>query len=228
MTETPYTDRELLELLRAYLDRARLERESRVPAAAVDRLLERLAALLEEREERSERSRETVRRTEAALPEVPRSPHTQGEGVPVVRLAADGASRGNPGPAAYGFVLTDECDRLLEEGRGRIGKATNNVAEYHGVLAALRAARAWKPKRLEIRLDSELVVRQLTGAYRVKNQALAGLFCQVMAELRAHPGHRIEHVPRERNSRSDRLANLALREAEAPRKEGGDPPRGRL
>ncbi len=124
----------------------------------------------------------------------------------------DGGSRGNPGPAGYGVRIEDEQKVLVEELRGALGVATNNVAEYHGLLAAL----AWAAERgvaaLEIRSDSELLVKQMLGVYRVKNPGLQPLH-QKARLLAARVGRvRFVHVRRELNKDADRLANLAMDE----------------
>lgn len=123
---------------------------------------------------------------------------------------ADGASRGNPGPAAYGAVLCDAQERELDAWGNAIGRATNNVAEYHGALAAVEAAIERGATELELRLDSELIVRQLEGRYRVRNKSLKPLYEQLsklVAELDVFVP---THVRREFNRRADALANEAL------------------
>lgn len=123
---------------------------------------------------------------------------------------ADGASRGNPGPAAYGvvFVLEDGMP-LCGEGEA-IGRATNNVAEYRGLIAALKRLRDWGHAHAIVRLDSELVVRQMQGRYKVKNEGLKPLFAEAKALAADFQKLRIEHVPRADNALADSLANLAL------------------
>jgi len=123
---------------------------------------------------------------------------------------SDGASRGNPGPAAVGVRILAPDGTELFRGGHRIGRATNNVAEYRGVLAALEKARELGVEELEVRMDSELVVRQLEGRYRVKEPGLAALKGRVddlVAEFRSV---RFRHVPREDNRETDQLANEAL------------------
>ena len=123
---------------------------------------------------------------------------------------ADGASRGNPGPAAYGAVLCDAQERELDAWGNAIGRATNNVAEYHGALAAVEAAIERGATELELRLDSELIVRQLEGRYRVRHKSLKPLYEQLsnlIAELDVFVPI---HVRREFNRRADALANEAL------------------
>lgn len=123
---------------------------------------------------------------------------------------ADGASRGNPGPAAYGAIVFDSTGRQRHAVSERIGIATNNVAEYRGLIAGLEAALALGARRVEVRLDSELIVRQAIGRYRVKNPALVPLHNRVL-DLRARFDEVIfRHVPRELNKSADALANKAL------------------
>lgn len=126
-------------------------------------------------------------------------------------LNVDGGARGNPGPAAIGAVISDPDGAVREEIAERIGVATNNVAEYRALLRGVTAARALGADEVEIIGDSELVARQLTGAYRVKNAALKPLRAEV---LRALDGMRwtIRTVPRAQNSRADALVNAALDE----------------
>lgn len=123
---------------------------------------------------------------------------------------ADGASRNNPGPAAFGAVLaTLDGDELQAWGE-TIGTATNNVAEYHGAIAAVQAAIDAGATELELRLDSQLIVRQLSGDYKVRKADLKPLF-ERLADLAARLDRfRAIHVPRERNWRADQLANDAL------------------
>ena len=123
---------------------------------------------------------------------------------------ADGASRGNPGPAAYGCVYSTEDDLpLCGEGK-TLGEATNNVAEYRGCLAALQRLADCGVKKIVVRLDSQLVVRQMTGQYRVKNEGLKPLHAQVKEQAARFDEVRFEHVPRAQNTLADHMANLAL------------------
>jgi probable phosphoglycerate mutase len=126
----------------------------------------------------------------------------------------DGGSRGNPGPAGYGVRIEDDQAALVEELRGALGVATNNVAEYHGLLAALTWAAERGVAALEIRSDSELLVKQMLGVYRVKNPGLQPLY-QRARQLAARVGRvGFQHVRRELNTEADRLANLAMDEAD--------------
>jgi ribonuclease HI len=124
----------------------------------------------------------------------------------------DGGSRGNPGPAGYGVRIEDEQATLVDELRGALGVATNNVAEYHGLLAALGWAAERGVAALEIRSDSELLVKQMLGVYRVKHPGLQPLH-QKARLLATRVGRvRFQHVRRELNKEADRLANLAMDE----------------
>ena len=127
-----------------------------------------------------------------------------------VIINADGASRHNPGPAAIGATIKDERGHLLASISRRIGRATNNQAEYQALIAALEKATGLGARRVEIRLDSELVVKQMKGRYRVKNAALRPLYLRVGELLSQFEGFTITSVPREQNAEADRLANKAL------------------
>jgi ribonuclease HI len=130
----------------------------------------------------------------------------------ILHAHVDGASRGNPGEASFGVHVTTPDGRTVVELFGLLGRATNNVAEYHGLLHALRWVVARGAGEVEIFSDSELLVRQVSGRYRVRSpglKALHGEACELMARL----DHvRISHVPREENRRADALANRALDE----------------
>jgi ribonuclease HI len=123
---------------------------------------------------------------------------------------ADGASRGNPGPSAYGIVLYDEQGRELHRSARALGRATNNQAEYAGAIAALEAALGLGADEVELRMDSELVVRQLSGTYRVRNPRLARSYNRILALRSRLRRFTAVHVPREANALADRLANAAL------------------
>ncbi|MBI3979149.1 MAG: ribonuclease HI family protein [Chloroflexi bacterium] len=127
-----------------------------------------------------------------------------------VTVYTDGASRGNPGPAAIGVVVDDGAGRRLTAFGRRIGRATNNVAEYRALLAGIEEARRLGARWLRLCLDSELAVRQLTGRYRVRHPDLLPLYERAMRLLGELDGVEIVHVPRERNREADALANRAL------------------
>ena len=122
---------------------------------------------------------------------------------------ADGGSRGNPGPAGIGAWLTSDGTTLATVSHF-IGVATNNVAEYTALVRILEAAVKLGIEHIEVRMDSELVVRQMLGQYRVKNQGLIPLFFQAKALTQRFKSFSIVHVPREMNKEADRLANQAM------------------
>lgn len=126
----------------------------------------------------------------------------------------DGGSRGNPGPAGYGVHITCD-DGTVVDLKEAIGVATNNIAEYNGLLAALRWAVDRGVRSLHIKADSELMIRQMLGEYRVKNPGLRPLYEEAM-RLAGRVGRvKFEHVRRESNQDADRLANEAMDEAAA-------------
>jgi ribonuclease HI len=123
----------------------------------------------------------------------------------------DGGARGNPGPAAIGVVVQGPEGDLLEERGERIGTATNNVAEYRALLAGIERAAELGASELELIGDSELIVRQVKGEYKVKDAALRALHAEVKRALRPLGGRwSIRHVRREQNAEADRLVNEAL------------------
>lgn len=125
-------------------------------------------------------------------------------------LFSDGGSRGNPGPAAYGAVLLAEDGTVLREISAFLGVTTNNVAEWSGLLAGLEAALELGVDEINVRLDSELVVRQLSGAYRVKQEHLIPLHAKAKSLLRQFARTHVSHVPREQNKEADALLNQVL------------------
>lgn len=128
-----------------------------------------------------------------------------------VVIQADGASQGNPGLAAIGATIKDEQGRLMTTISQSIGRATNNQAEYRAVITALEKAIELGAKQVDIKLDSQLVVRQISGRYRVKNAALKPLYQQVKHLQGLLEGFTITHIPRQQNKEADNLANMALR-----------------
>ena len=126
-------------------------------------------------------------------------------------IATDGASRGNPGPAAIGATIKDGQGTLIARISRHIGIATNNQAEYQAVIAALNEALRLGARKVDISMDSELVVRQLSGRYRVKNAVLKSLYREVKRLLERLEIFTITHVPRNQNKEADQLANMALR-----------------
>ncbi len=122
----------------------------------------------------------------------------------------DGAARGNPGPAGAGVCVREPSGSLVAETWLYVGTATNNVAEYRALLLGLEEARRLGARELELRSDSELVVRQMTGVYRVRNAALRELHERACTLARGFHSVRYVHVRRERNRDADRLANHAI------------------
>jgi ribonuclease HI len=139
--------------------------------------------------------------------------HTTSPGqVRRVRVFSDGAARGNPGPAGAGAVVMDENGRVLKRLGRFLGKQTNNVAEYEGLLLGLRWALAHGAREVEVRSDSQLLIRQLQGSYAVKNEVLRRLHGEALALLRAFDKHELSHVPREENAAADEMSNRAINE----------------
>jgi ribonuclease HI len=122
----------------------------------------------------------------------------------------DGGSRGNPGPAAIAAVVRDADGEVLREKGETIGRATNNVAEYRALLLGIELAAALGAGELELVGDSELIVRQVKGEYKVKDRALRELYAQVRQALEPFERWSIRHVRREQNGDADRLVNEAL------------------
>lgn len=125
-------------------------------------------------------------------------------------LMVDGAARGNPGEAGCGAVIVDEAGEVVKELSCYLGHATNNVAEYEGLLLGLQALLDLEKKNIRVQSDSQLLVRQLNGQYRVKDEKLKRLFERAVNLLRRFDRVRIVHVPRELNRHADRLANQGI------------------
>ena len=131
---------------------------------------------------------------------------------PTLNASVDGGSRGNPGKAGYGVHVTSESGDLVAEVYGFLGVATNNVAEYAALLAALEFALEAGARSLQVRSDSQLMVRQIQGRYKVKNAGLQPLFRRARQLIGGLDRFHIEHVPREENQEADALANRAMDE----------------
>jgi len=127
-------------------------------------------------------------------------------------INTDGASRNNPGPAAIGVVIRDERGKTLIRISQSIGIATNNQAEYHAIIAALENAREFQAGNVLLQADSELVVKQMNGSYRIKNADLKPLYARAIALSRCFSTFSIKYIPREENVAADKLANRAFRE----------------
>jgi ribonuclease HI len=126
-------------------------------------------------------------------------------------INTDGLSKGNPGTAAIGATIKDERGKMLATISQRIGITTNNVAEYKALITALRMALKLKGTQVEIRADSELMIRQLKGRYRVKSEGLKPLYIEVTQLLSKFEGVTLKYIPREQNAAADRLANDAVK-----------------
>jgi ribonuclease HI len=122
----------------------------------------------------------------------------------------DGASRGNPGPAGVGVVIEDDRGMRLRGLHRWLGVTTNNEAEYQALIEGLKAVSDWKPDRVELYLDSKLVVEQMNGRYRVKSAELAPLYKRASDLVQQLPEVKITHVEREKNKGADALANMAI------------------
>ena len=127
-------------------------------------------------------------------------------------IYSDGASRGNPGPAGAGGQVIDENGGLLLEVCRFLGETTSNVAEYHALIFTLEAAGGLGYQRVRIRTDSQLLANQVTGGFRVKSKALKPLHQRVTALLKGFRAVEVEHIPREKNTACDALANRAIDE----------------
>jgi len=126
-------------------------------------------------------------------------------------IHTDGAARGNPGPAGAGAILRDAASgEVLAEIAEPLGRATNNVAEWTAVRLALEEAMLQGATHVDLRMDSELVARQISGVYRVKHRDLKPIHAAVMEMLRSLDGYTVGHVPRALNTDADRLSNVAI------------------
>jgi ribonuclease HI len=177
----------------------------RIPAT----LERRLKKLFSRARDRDRFVKETI---ENALNEI----ESDGEGLPqaiggTLHLYTDGGSRGNPGEAAIGCVLVEpESKKTLKEYKEAIGIQTNNVAEYRGVIAGLTMAKNFYPNRLVCHMDSELIVKQLSGEYRVKMHTLQPLMEEIQHLIGEFHNVSFCHIPRAKNAHADRLVNEAL------------------
>ena len=199
VTSSTPSDRELLRSIYRRLDLAGLLADHpQVSRGDIEKLFRRFAALLPP---------ETDRPAPVAQDE---APSRRERPVRKVILHIDGGSRGNPGPAGCGAVLLDTAGGVLAEESRFIGRATSNEAEYHSLLLGLHAARRRGASDVTVRADSQLLVRQLNGAYKVKSARLMPLFQAATEALREFVSWRAEHVPREMNAHADSLANRAM------------------
>jgi ribonuclease HI len=142
------------------------------------------------------------------------APHETKPAAAAYRVNIDGGSRGNPGPAAYGVVVRDARGETVAKLKKYIGRFTNNVAEYYGLIAAMDYAQSHGVRAIRIESDSELLVKQMRGQYKVKSADLQPLFERAKKMSQAFESFRIDHVYREQNREADVLANEALDETE--------------
>jgi ribonuclease HI len=129
-----------------------------------------------------------------------------------VRVYSDGAARGNPGPAGAGAVLTDLDGKIIARLGRFLGKQTNNVAEYQGLILGLEHARQLGFREVEVRADSQLLIRQLKGEYAVRHAGLKPLHAEALRLLRSFDRYELTHVPREENAMADEMSNRAIDE----------------
>ncbi|WP_433609502.1 histidine phosphatase family protein [Dactylosporangium sp. CA-139114] len=145
-----------------------------------------------------------------------------------VTVEADGGSRGNPGPAGYGAVVRDESGAVLAERLGALGVTTNNVAEYSGLIAGLKAARELGADEVDVRMDSKLVIEQMAGRWQIKHPGLRPLAEEARGIAQGFALVRYGWIPRERNKDADRLANAAMdgevKEVTEPARRSWSPP----
>ena len=134
-----------------------------------------------------------------------------------VRLYCDGAASGNPGPAGIGLVIYAEDGSELQAWGAPIGRATNNVAEYRALIEGLSRALELGVREIDVLSDSQLLIRQLTGQYRVKSRALAELHAQAVALLSRFESWKAEHISRNDNQRADKIAAAQIKKARKKR-----------
>jgi ribonuclease HI len=155
--------------------------------------------------------RKPVPRGATLFADAPPEPKTA---APSWRANVDGGSRGNPGPASYGVVIRNPSGEIVAKLKKYIGRMTNNVAEYYGLIAALDYAESHNVRALRIEADSELMVKQMRGTYKVKSPDLRPLYERAHKMAQTFESFKIDHVYREQNAEADALANEAMDEAE--------------
>ena len=155
--------------------------------------------------------RGAARQLQQEAPAMPSPPREAPKGR-IVRIYSDGAARGNPGPAGAGAVLTDPDGKVIARLGRFLGKQTNNVAEYQGLILGLSHARQLGFRNVEVRADSQLLVRQLSGEYAVKHAGLKPLHAEAVRLLRSFDHADVQHVPREENALADEMSNRAIDE----------------
>ncbi len=189
----------LVTLISQYLDRERLMKENpSVTKEMIDALLHGIFMAKQGKEP-----------TDTQQPHHDTARHKQKDVTDLV-IHTDGASRGNPGKAGIGVAIFDKHYQLLEELCKYIGESTNNVAEYQAMILAAQKAVAYNARKVTFKTDSELLVRQLNGAYRVKSQNILPLYHELTILLGKIPEWKIQHVRREENACADALANQGI------------------
>ncbi|MFQ5956454.1 MAG: ribonuclease HI family protein [Candidatus Brocadiales bacterium] len=187
MKKTGISDQELLELIRKSIDPDSIaSRDSRVNRKRLEELFGRLRAAVEGKQ-----------------------PVSGGLSKRLL-VYTDGASRGNPGKAGIGVVICDRKQNVLEEISEYIGETTNNVAEYKALIRGLEKALKYGPKELEVFSDSELLVKQINGQYKVRAPSILPLYKEAKRLIGTLPKWKIQYIPREKNTLADALANMAL------------------
>ena len=141
-------------------------------------------------------------------------PETKPASAATYRINIDGASRGNPGPASYGVLIRDARGEAVAKLKKYIGRFTNNVAEYYGLIAAMDYAQSHGARAIRVESDSELLVKQMRGLYKVKSADLQPLYERAQKMSKGFDSFRVDHVYREQNREADALANEALDETE--------------
>lgn len=127
-----------------------------------------------------------------------------------LEIYIDGGARGNPGPAGVGVIVLDESGKKIKDVSKYIGEATNNIAEYSALLYGLEEALILRADEIKINLDSELVAKQITGEYRVKDQNLRPLFERALNMLKSFKNFEVNHIDRSKNKEADKLVNKAI------------------
>jgi ribonuclease HI/probable phosphoglycerate mutase len=127
-----------------------------------------------------------------------------------VTIYTDGAARGNPGPSAIGVIIKDETGNIIATVSRRLGATTNNQAEYRAIVAALEKALSIGARQVVLKSDSELVVKQINGLYKIKNAALRPLYQEAVRLIGSLDSFSISYIPRSQNAAADALANQAL------------------
>ncbi|MFQ5862023.1 MAG: ribonuclease HI family protein [Candidatus Brocadiales bacterium] len=195
MRRTRISDQELLELIRKSIDPDSItSKDPRVTRKRLEELFRRLKAVIEAKPAKGKVSQPVSRGISERI-----------------LVYIDGASRGNPGKAGIGVVIYDKKQQnVLKEICRYIGETTNNVAEYRALISGVEKALEYSPKELEILSDSELLVKQINGQYKVRAPSILPLYKKAKRLIGMLPKWKIQHIPREENALADALANMAI------------------